>query len=308
MDTRQLRYFAAVFEQRNLSHAANLCNVAQSAISHHIASLEDQLGVPLFQRKPRGMEPTSAGVRLYDHARQILHDLAVAEQDLKSLPDQVTGDIVVGMPYSTIEGIGLPLMQAVMSDYPGVRLSIVEGLSGVTFQSLLSADVDVALFYNPPADGRVVFEPLVEEEILCVGRKEIVGDTSDPIRFAELAELPVLLLRQGVSSRALLDRPALLGALHAPVPLELNSVNGFTKALLAGIGCAISPNITVRNHIASGELVARPVIEPPLKRSLSMGRMAENLPTRLSEAIGDLIKTLVRREVTSGAWQAKLLA
>jgi LysR family nitrogen assimilation transcriptional regulator len=72
MDSRQLRYFIAVYEQRNLSRAADQANVAQSALSHHIANLEAEFTTALFERKPRGMEPTAAGERLYEHARIIL--------------------------------------------------------------------------------------------------------------------------------------------------------------------------------------------------------------------------------------------
>ena len=65
MDSRQLRYFIAVYEQRNLSRAADQVNVAQSALSHHISNLEAEFATPLFERKSRGMEPTAAGERLY---------------------------------------------------------------------------------------------------------------------------------------------------------------------------------------------------------------------------------------------------
>src|SRR5712675_2946386 len=83
MDSRQLRYFIAVYEQRNLSRAADQANVAQSALSHHISNLEAEFAMPLFERKPRGMEPTAAGERLYEHARIILRAMAAAEREIK---------------------------------------------------------------------------------------------------------------------------------------------------------------------------------------------------------------------------------
>ena len=55
MDSRQLRYFIAVYEQRNLSRAADQVNVAQSALSHHISNLEAEFATPLFERKSRGV-------------------------------------------------------------------------------------------------------------------------------------------------------------------------------------------------------------------------------------------------------------
>ena len=164
MDIRQLTYYAAIFEHRNLSRAAGHCNVAQSAISHHLANLESELGVTLFLRKPRGMEPTAAGIKLYDHARLILRAVQSAEQDIRQESEVIAGDIAIGLPYSVMKAIGLPLMQAVLKDYPDVRLSVVESLSGGTFSSLLSSEVDISLFYNPQKDERITMQQVLAEE------------------------------------------------------------------------------------------------------------------------------------------------
>ena len=96
MDSRQLRYFIAVYEQRNLSRAADQANVAQSALSHHIANLEAEFATPLFERKPRGMEPTAAGERLYEHARIILRAMAAAEREIREGGSEIAG---VALPY-----------------------------------------------------------------------------------------------------------------------------------------------------------------------------------------------------------------
>ena len=97
MDSRQLRYFIAVYEQRNLSRAADQVNVAQSALSHHISNLEAEFATPLFERKPRGMEPTAAGERLYEHARIIQRAMAAAEREIKEGGTVIAGDISIGM-------------------------------------------------------------------------------------------------------------------------------------------------------------------------------------------------------------------
>ncbi|MCK4713042.1 MAG: LysR family transcriptional regulator, partial [Marinosulfonomonas sp.] len=207
MDIKQLTYFVAVFEHANLSHAASHLAVAQSALSHHIGNLEAELGTLLFVRKPRGMEPTAAGQRLFSHARHILASIRIAEQDMLRDSEDIAGEFAIGLPYSVMKGISVPLMRKVLADFPKVRLSIVEGLSGSTHAALVASEVDLALFYNPQRDQRVTVEPVLEEEVLCVGRVSVISDSTEPVTFAELAELPVLLLRHGASARALIDRP-----------------------------------------------------------------------------------------------------
>ncbi|GLQ06916.1 LysR family transcriptional regulator [Sneathiella chinensis] len=306
MDTRQLRYYAAIFEHRNLSRAASECNVAQSAISHHLSNLETELGVQLFIRKPRGMEPTAAGIKLYEHAKLILRAIGAAEQDMKQLSDEVSGDFAIGLPYSVMQTIALPLMKTVMEDFPKVRLSIVESLSGTNFSNLLASDVDLAFFYNPQKDDRISMVPILEEQVLCVGKRDIVGDTDEPLTFDQLTTLPVLLLRQGVYSRALVDRPALLTKLEAKAPLHLNSVAGIITGLTAGLGCTIAPKVFVGQQLRDGILHARPVIKPSLSRTLYMGHLRERPSTRLQETMVGLLRTLIANEVRKGTWEATL--
>lgn len=304
MDIKQLTYFVAVFEHANLSHAASHLAVAQSALSHHIGNLEAELGTLLFVRKPRGMEPTAAGQRLFSHARHILASIRIAEQDMLRDSEDIAGEFAIGLPYSVMKGISVPLMRKVLADFPKVRLSIVEGLSGSTHAALVASEVDLALFYNPQRDQRVTVEPVLEEEVLCVGRVSVISDSTEPVTFAELAELPVLLLRHGASARALIDRPGLLNRLEANAPLQLNSISGITNGMLAGLGCTIAPQVFVREHLDSGALHARSIIEPKLTRQLYLGYRRDYPSNRLFEAIKQLVLGLIEQEVRSNAWVA----
>src|SRR6267154_1795373 len=163
MDSRQLRYFIAVYQQRNLSRAADQVNVAQSALSHHISNLEAEFATPLFERKPRGVE----------------------------------------------------LMRTVLTKYPKLKLSLTESLSGATLMHLMISSVDLALVYNPPSEKELIAEPVLQEQMFCVGTAEVIGKSKAPITFEELTRLPLILLRYGLSSRALLDDPVLLKRLEA---------------------------------------------------------------------------------------------
>jgi LysR family transcriptional regulator, nitrogen assimilation regulatory protein len=306
MNLKQLQYFTAIYDYKNLSHAASHCNVAQSAISHHLTNLENELGVLLFVRKPRGMEPTAAGSKLFDHAKIILRAVHTAEQDIRMDSTKVEGDIALGLPYSVMKAIGLPLMRAVIKDYPKVRLSLVESLSIGTHANLLSSEVDIALFYNPQKDLRITMARILEEQMLCVGKAEVIGETTKDISFEEVSKFPVLLLREGVSARAIVDRPKLLGRLQARVPVQLNSVNGIVAGLHAGLGCTLAPHVFVSDSLQEGTLNARRIVNPNLSRYLYIGHQKDRPATRLGEAMTDLILKLIRQEVDSGRWQAKM--
>ncbi|OAF09022.1 LysR family transcriptional regulator [Bradyrhizobium neotropicale] len=307
MDSRQLRYFIAVYEQRNLSRAADQVNVAQSALSHHISNLEAEFAAPLFERKSRGMEPTAAGERLYEHARIILRAMAEAETEVRQGARVIAGDISIGMANSGVKAIGVPLMRTVLTEYPKLKLSLTESLSGATLMHLMASDVDLALVYNPPSEKDLIAEPVLEEQMFLVGTAKLVGKTKAPIRFEQLSRLPLILLRHGLSARALLDDPVLLKRLEAVAILHANSISGMTGALVAGLGCSIATKLFAQEQLAAGRLVAREVIEPKLTRTLYLCRLRNRPMTYVMEEMRRLILKLIADEVHGGRWQAKLL-
>lgn len=308
MDRRQLRYFAAIYEHRNLSRAARACHVAQSALSHHLTNLEAGLGAPLFLRRPRGMEPTAAGERLYGHARGILRAMEAAEADIRHASERLAGEVSIGMAYSVVKAVGVPFMKRVTEDYPEVRVSISESLSASTLMLVMRSDVDLALVYNPPDDPLLAVEPILEERMHCVGRREIVGDSDDPIAFDDLLDLPLVLLKQGVSSRALIDDAALLKKLELRAKLQMNSVHAIAGALAEGIGCIIGTRLFMRDQLADGSLHARPIVAPVLTRSLQFCRLVDRPPTFVLEAMRRLLLDLIGAEVAAGRWEARMVS
>lgn len=303
MDTRQLRYFVAICEFKNLSHAADFCNTAASALSHHVAALEAELDTKLFTRKPRGMEPTAAGLKLLEHAQFILSAFEAAESDVKHGHAEISGHTAVGMPFSVISVIGGRLMRQVINDLPKVRLLIREGLSGVTYNALRMGEIESALIFNPPPDSQTLRTPLLEEELFCIGQPHLLGDSPDPIRLEDMADLPLALLQSGSLSRALVDRPAELARLEAGALIQLASIAGTLSALKEGLACTLAPKVLVSDELKSGELVARRVIDPTPVRTLYLVSSLEARPTFLRERIAGIVTSLVQEAATDGSWE-----
>ncbi len=304
MDVRQLRYFVAIYEHGALSRAGDQLRVAVSALSHHLANLEADLDNKLFVRLPRGLKPTAAGERLYSHAPGILKSLSTAEVDVRNAAENISGELSVGMAYSAVKAISVPLLTRVLKDYPDLRLTLSESLSGSTLIHLLSSEVDLAVVFNPPNDARLRTQSILEEEMICVGKREIIGKTRKPITFEEVLSLPVIILRQGLSVRAQLDDTSLLKRLEASAQLQMNSVYAIAASLNAGLGCAIGTKLFLQEHISSGALHYRPVIEPQLTRTLYLCELNDRPPTFASEKIRELILELINDAVAKGLWEA----
>lgn len=307
MDTRQLRYFVAIYEHKNLSRAAQACNVAQSALSHHIGNLEKDFATPLFLRQPRGMLPTAAGERLYQHAKLILRAMETAENDIRHAHNRIAGDVSLGMAYSAVKAVGVQLMKRIDADYPDVRLSITESIAASALVQTLETEVDLALVYNPPGDPRLVSEPVLEEQVVCIGQRAIIGDTDAPIAFEEMLELPIIVLTRGVASRAQLDDPNLLKRVEARAKLQMNGVHVVAVALTAGLGCFVGTRLFTRELLEEGVLHARPVCDPELFRTLHLCRLADRPMTFAIEAMRRTMLEIIGDEIDSGGWEARRL-
>jgi LysR family transcriptional regulator, nitrogen assimilation regulatory protein len=305
MDSRQLRYFAAIFEEGALARAAVRERVAVSALSRHLANLEAELGTPLFERLPRGVRPTASGARLYEHARTILRSMQAASADIRDAENEVAGEISVGFAHSAVKAIGVPLMQRVSQTYPKLRLHLSEIFSGSTTVQLASSEVDLTLTYNQLPDPRFRFQPILDEELVLVGRPDVVGGRG-PISFDALLDLPLIILRQGLNTRAVMDDPSLLKRLEERAQFQINSIVAIGDSLLSGIGCLVGTEFILKDHIDTGKLVTRPIVKPKLNRTLYIGELSDRPATFAFEAVRQLCVELTVEAIETKRWSATL--
>jgi LysR family transcriptional regulator, nitrogen assimilation regulatory protein len=116
MDVRQLRYFGAIAELGSVSAAANRLGVAQPSLSQHVKHLEEELGVTLLVRSPRGVILTDAGQILLAHAKSILDAVDVAVADLRNQSSELKGAVTFAIPSSASNVLSVPLCETVQHE------------------------------------------------------------------------------------------------------------------------------------------------------------------------------------------------
>lgn len=307
MDIRQLRYFQAIYENGSLLAASRRVNVATTALSYHLGRLEEEVSARLFDRTPRGLTPTAAGERLHDHATAILRAIDVALADLRQGGKEISGSVRVGMAYSAVRAIGVPLARKLLTEHPKVQLSLNESLSGATLTSLLRGEVDVALVYNPPADDRIKTRPLLVERMACVGREDLIGPPGVPITVDEMMTLPIIVLQQGVASGMVMNELDQLKRIESRAVLKMNSIQAISGALRERLGCTIATRLSVSGAVADGTLSCRPIVQPGLSRELHLCEPSGTPQTYVLETIKTMLVSLIVEAVGSGAWEAELI-
>lgn len=190
VELRHLRYFVAVAETLNLSKASAKLRVAQPALSRQIRDVEEELGVTLLERGPRGVRLTPAGQKLSEEARALLERAGQAMDAVRAAAQATLEEIHVGYaPSPTVELLPRAL-HAFQNEAPDVRVSLHDLSTEEMLRGLRDRNLDHALLVRPCAkDLRgFVFEELVRYPIrVALGLRHPLTRTRGALTLAQLS-------------------------------------------------------------------------------------------------------------------------
>lgn len=147
LDLRRLAIFREIAERGSFSDAAAALDYTQSAVSHHIANLERELGMSLLERGRRPIQLTPAGERLLDHAGALIGAAAAAEEEMKALAGLETGRIRVGAFLSACVSFMPGAIGAFAAKYPGVEVRLHQEEPLVALPRLIAGELDLAVVF-----------------------------------------------------------------------------------------------------------------------------------------------------------------
>jgi DNA-binding transcriptional LysR family regulator len=165
IELRLLRYFAVVAEERHVGHAAARLFISQPALSQQIRALEEQVGVPLFVRHPRGMELTEAGEALLQEARQVLASSERLEAAMEELGRGHTEGLRLGLPPGLPPGLLPDLLAALRDREPDARVEVRELTTPEQLTALGDGSLDLGLVREPVDDGGLSRRTLLVEPL-----------------------------------------------------------------------------------------------------------------------------------------------
>jgi DNA-binding transcriptional LysR family regulator len=165
IELRLLRYFAVVAEERHVGNAAARLYISQPALSQQIRALEDQVGMPLFVRHPRGVTLTEAGEVLLEEARAVLGGSERLEATLEELRSGRTAGLRVGVP----PGLPQTLLPGVLAAWrerePAARIELRELTTPEQIAALHEGSLDLGVVREPVDDDRLARRTLLIEPL-----------------------------------------------------------------------------------------------------------------------------------------------
>ena len=301
VELRQLRYFAAVAREGHFGQAARALRIAQPAVSRQIQQLEAELGVRLFDRRPRGAVLTAEGLALLDRAERLLGEAEAMRREARGQADRPRGAVTIGLSPGVSEIIGAAFATAAARRFPEIRLRLAIGFMHDLEKQLEDGAIDAAVLNGPGASARLAAEPLLAEPLclICTAGDRRFEAPAVPLRA--LAGVPLVLAGRPESwvRRALRDA---LGqeALDIEVAAEADTVALAKRLVLAGLGPMVDVASMVRAEILEGRLRAVPLGALGITRLLVMPRGRD--PSPAAAAAAGLLRDCAREMLANGLW------
>lgn len=309
MDLRQLRGFVRVVELGSMGRAAAELGLVTSALSQQISRLEGELSVRLLQRSPRGVLPTEAGLAFWRQAQLVLRhaDAAVAAAKAQRL----SGAVSVGLAPTTAAVLGLPLLQALHERHPGVRLHLVESLSGHLGAMLDARRIDLAVVFAADAGRRWSVQPLLQERLFLLAAPTLAGRPPTPpgteVRLRDLSALPLILPSEPHGLRTTVDAAFAANGVGASIVAEIDSLNLLMDAVSAGLGASIQPGAATA-RLPVGTVQAWPLADAEARRDNLLASLNDDELSPAGVAVRVTLAQVARQLVEAGRWPGASLS
>ncbi len=287
MDTKQLAAFCAVVERRSFSQAAAALGVTQPAVSQQVRALERRLGTALLDRSGRRVEPTEAGLRLYQGAQRLL---ALEEELLAQLAREETAELRGRLEIGASTGPAAVAVPLLLCAFQRRHQAVEVALSVFPTQTVVDLVAERRLELGIVGAARrhrsVVFEPFFRDEVIlvCPPDHPFAGRT---VALDDLRRGPLVLMQPGAGVRQMLEdelrgigrKLAELGA-----GLQLGLQESVRSAVQAGYGVTFISRRAVERDLAAGTLAEARVEGLDLERQIWIARAKGRATSRAAEA------------------------
>ena len=303
MELRHLRYFLAVGEALNFTKASAQLRVAQPALSRQVQDLENEIGVDLLRRSPRGVTLTAEGKLFLEEVRELLKRVDESVEKVRALARGEYGELHIGYAPSPTVEILPPALAAFQKAVPRVRVLLHDLSSDELIAGLQNATLELAVMVRQPVGDEtagIQFE-LLRTYPLCVAMTAAHPFARlKSVSLEKLAAEPLV----GFRRKDYPEYNRILDRLFAPIratpriAVECDSASSLITEVEAGRGLALSS--TVFKLVAGKRLLYRPLTGTTEVASVGIARATKGDVTPAGEKFSEIL-----RKISNGTTTAK---
>jgi LysR family transcriptional regulator, salicylic acid-responsive activator of bsdBCD len=244
MDVKQLRYFSAIAEEKQITRAAKKLHMAQPPLSMQLKQLEDELGVLLVERNGKNIELTEAGNILFKRAKELLHQFEETVTEVQQVGEGLKGLLSIGSVKTCFSYIP-ERVEFFRKNYPLVTFHLQEGDSYRMAQYIRNRDIEVALVRLPLDLNDFHSLPLPDDPFVVVIPESWGNHKS--ICMRDLAQMPLILLHRerGIGLYELVVDECRKHGFDPNVVCQCPDASMLLSLVRTGVGAALLPKSTL---------------------------------------------------------------
>jgi DNA-binding transcriptional LysR family regulator len=266
--SRFAKYFDEVARSGSIRRASDKLHVAASAIDRHILRMEEQLGVPLFERMPQGLRLTAAGEVLVEALRRWRRDYVRVRSHIDDLQGLKRGEVSIGLAEGAIDFFTRAL-KSFQENYPDIVFQLHVHSANKVVDLVLHKEVDLALTFNPPDSKALRIERTLVYQLGCVlANDHPLGDRNE-VDLQECMQYPLIVPDESLSLRAVYDHTwaASLGGIER-YALSVNNITLMKMLVASNLGIAMLTQMDAREEIRAGSVKFVPLSNKGVPLSL----------------------------------------
>ena len=293
MEDHRLKAFCLVVEMKSFSKAAEAKLMTQSAISHLIKNLEDELGVKLLNRQGKTILPTSAGRVFYISAKQILEQYKKMDDAISALTLKVKGNLPLGASITIATYLLPQVFYTFFRKYPEVQIDLsVSNTEGI-IHDLEKGTIDIGIIEGNIKNKAVFLEEIAEDEIVLIASDDNRLTKNGRLSPRDLLSQPFIMPETGSGIREFIDdffHIAKIDTREIKIAMTIGNPELAVQLVQSGIGIAFVSKWSVFKAIKDGSIKILDISRRKLRRKFYLVSLEKEPVTMTGKIFWDFVK------------------
>ena len=287
---KQLKTFIAVVEYKKMSEAARRLYISQPTVSQIISDLENEYQTRLFERFPRELKITPAGMLLLDSAREIVASHEHLEQSNSLRPLRIGATLTIG---NTMMGALVEELNRLHSD---IDVTVFVDNTKIIEHRMINNELDIALVEGIIVRQEIMTEPVIEDSLCVICGNKHPFASRDSISIEDLRHQDFIMREKGSGTRAIFENIMLTHHIPFVTRWECSSRCGIVDAVRHNLGLGILSRRCITEYVEKGEIRSLPLENVSMKRYFYLCHNQSKPVTSQMQDFIQLVESLPRTQ------------
>lgn len=247
-DLADLQLFVSIVDAGSITGGAARGNLALASASERLRKMEDDYGIPLLQRHPRGISLTGAGEVLERHARIILEQHQRLRQEMSTFAAGQHGTLRLYANTSALTAFLPGKLASWMATHPGIHVDTEERTSTDIISSIQSGVVDAGIVSDAVASGTLCMEPVADDPLVLILPPTHPLSGQKALLFADILAEPLVALYSTSALQRHIEQHAAHVGQALNIRIRMSHFEGLCEMVTHGTGIAILPAVIARRY------------------------------------------------------------